>query len=53
LLSEEQIIGILKTHEAGVSVADLLKRQRCRIYKWRAKFAGMEGASEMELNNWS
>lgn len=41
--SEEQIIGILKENEAGVSVAD-----RCRkhvvsdgsIYTWKANFGG-------------
>ena len=43
--SEEQIIGILNEHEAGVSIADL-SRNHCvgnaSIYKWKAKFGGME-----------
>jgi len=42
--SEEQIIGILKEHEAGVSVADLC-RMHCvsdaSIYNWKAGFGGM------------
>ena len=42
--SEEQIIGILKEHEAGVSVADLCRKHGvgdASIYKWKAKFGGM------------
>lgn len=43
--SEEQIIGILKEHEAGVSVADLCRKHGvsdASIYKWKAKFGDME-----------
>lgn len=43
--SEEQIIGILKEHEAGVPVADLCRKHgvsNVTIYKWRQKFGGME-----------
>ncbi|MGY8685765.1 IS3 family transposase [Bradyrhizobium sp. UFLA05-153] len=43
--TEEQIIGILKEHEAGVSVADLCRKHGvsdASIYKWKAKFGGME-----------
>ncbi len=39
--SEEQIIGILKEHEAGVSVADLCLKHGlsdASVYKWKAKF---------------
>ena len=42
--TEEQIIGILKEHEAGVSVADLCRKHGvsdASIYKWKAKFGGM------------
>jgi putative transposase len=38
--TEEQIIGILKEHEAGVSVA---------VYKWKAKFGGMEVSEAKRL----
>jgi putative transposase len=44
-LSEKQIIGILKEHEAGVSVADLCRKHGvsdASISKWKAKFGGME-----------
>ena len=43
--SEEQIIGILKEYEAGVSVADLCRKHDvsdASIYKWKAKFGGLE-----------
>jgi putative transposase len=43
--SEEQIIAILKQHEAGVSVADLRRMHGisdASIYKWKAKFGGMD-----------
>jgi putative transposase len=43
--SEEQIIGILKEHEAGVSVADLCRKHGvsdASIYKWKAKYGGMD-----------
>jgi len=50
--SEEQIIGILKEHEAGVSVADLCRKHGvsdASIYKWKAKFGGMEGSEAKRL----
>ena len=43
--TEEQIIGILKEHEAGLSVADLCRKHGvsdASIYKWKAKFGGMD-----------
>jgi putative transposase len=43
--TEEQIIGILKEHEAGVSVADLCRKHGvtdASIYKWKARFGGMD-----------
>ena len=50
--TEEQIIGILKEHEAGVSVADLCRKHGvsdASIYKWRAKFGGMEVSEAKRL----
>ena len=46
--SEEQIIGILKEHEAGVPVAELCRKHGvsdASVYKWKAKYGGM-GVSE-------
>ena len=50
--SEEQIIGILREHEAGVSVSDLC-RKHCvsdaSIYKWKARFGGMDVSDARRL----
>lgn len=43
--SDEQIIGTLKEHEAGIPVAELCRKHGVSdssIYKWKAKFGGME-----------
>ena len=50
--TEEQIIGILKEHEAGVSVADLCRKHGvsdASIYKWKAKFGGMDVSEARRL----
>jgi len=49
---QKQIIGILKEHEAGVSVADLCRKHGvsdASIYKWKAKFGGMEVSEAKRL----
>lgn len=43
--SEEQIIGILKEHEAGIKTADLCHKHGispATFYMWKAKFGGMD-----------
>jgi putative transposase len=43
--TEEQIIGILKEHEAGIPVSDLCRKHGvsdASIYKWKARFGGMD-----------
>ena len=43
--SEEQIIGILKEHQAGLSAAELCRKHGisdATFYKWRSKYGGME-----------
>ena len=50
--TEEQIIGILKEHEAGVSVADLCRKygvSDASIYKWKARFGGMDVSEAKRL----
>jgi putative transposase len=50
--SEEQIIGILKEHEAGVSVADLCRKHGvsdASIYNWKARFGGMDASEARRL----
>ena len=43
--SEEQIIAVLKEHEAGARVPDLVRRHGVSeqtIYRWRSKYGGLE-----------
>lgn len=50
--SEEQIIAILKEHEAGASVADLCRKHGMSnptFYAWKAKFGGMEVSDAKKL----
>jgi putative transposase len=52
--SEEQIIGILKEHEAGISVSDLCRKHGvsdASIYKWKAKFGGMDVSEAKRLRS--
>ena len=50
--TEEQIIGVLKEHKAGVSVAELCRKHGvsdASIYKWKAKFGGMDVSEAKRL----
>ena len=50
--SEEQIIGILKEHQAGMSAAELRRKHAisdAAFYKWRSKFGGMEVSDAKRL----
>ena len=50
--TEDQIIGFLKEHEAGVPVADLCRRHgvsNASIYKWKAKYGGMDVSEAKRL----
>ena len=57
--TEEQIVAILKEAEAGVPVADLLRRHgisRATYFVWRSKYAGTTVAElrrmkELEAEN--
>jgi putative transposase len=43
--TEEQIITILKEHEAGMKTADLCRKHgisEASFYSWKAKFGGLE-----------
>lgn len=58
-LSDQQIIGLLKQHESGVSVSDICREHgigQSTFYKWRAKFGGMDASllsrmKELEAEN--
>jgi putative transposase len=50
--TEQTIIGILKEHEAGATVADLSRRHGVSeqsIYRWKAKFWGMDVSDAKRL----
>jgi putative transposase len=50
--SEEQIIGILKEHDAGLSTAEICRKygvSGATFYKWRGKFGGMEVSDARKL----
>ena len=50
--SEEQIIGILKEHQAGATAADLCRKHGvsdATFYKWCSKYGGMEVSDAKKL----
>jgi putative transposase len=50
--SEEQIIGILKEHQAGFSAAELCRKHGisdATFYNWRSKYGGMEASEAKRL----
>jgi len=50
--TEEQIIRVLKEHEAGAKTADLCRRHGISegtFYNWKAKFGGMDVSDAKRL----
>ena len=50
--TEEQIITILKEHEAGSTVVDLARHHGVSentIYRWKSKYGGMEVSDAKRL----
>jgi putative transposase len=50
--NEEQIIGILKEHQAGLSARDLCRKHGvsdATFYKWRSKYGGLEVSDARRL----
>ena len=50
--SEEQIIGILKEHQAGVPAAEICRKHGisdATFYNWRSKYGGMEASEAKRL----
>ena len=50
--SEEQIIGILKEHQAGLRAAELCRKHGisdATFYKWRSRLGGMEVSDAKRL----
>jgi putative transposase len=52
--SDEQIIGILKEHRAGLSASELCRKygiSDATFYKWRSKYGGMEVSEAKRLKS--
>jgi putative transposase len=50
--TEEQIIAILKEHEAGMKTADLCRKRKISegcFYNWKAKYGGLEVSEATQL----
>lgn len=50
--TEEQLIGILKQHEAGVKTADVCREHgigTATFYGWKSKFGGMDVSEAQRL----
>ena len=50
--TQDQIIGILKEHQAGATAADLCRRHGisdATFYTWRSKYGGMEVSEARRL----
>ena len=50
--TEEQIIGILREHQAGAKTADICRKHGisdATFYKWRSRFGGMEVSDAKKL----
>jgi len=50
--SEEQILGILKAHQAGMTAAELCRKHGisdATFYKWRSKYGGMDVSDAKKL----
>ena len=49
---EEQIIAVLKEHQAGIAVADLCRKHGisdATFYTWRKKYGGMDVSDARRL----
>jgi len=52
--NEEQIIGILREHEAGATTAEVCRRHGisdATFYKWKAKYGGLEVSEARRLKS--
>lgn len=50
--TEEQIIGILREHDAGMKTADLCRKHgisSATFFKWKGKFGGMDVSDARRL----
>jgi putative transposase len=50
--TDEQIIGVLKEHQAGLSAAELCRKHGisdATFYNWRSKYGGLEVSEAKRL----
>jgi putative transposase len=50
--TEEQIIGVLREHEAGAKTADLARKHgvsEASLYNWKAKYGGLDASEAKRL----
>jgi putative transposase len=50
--TEEQIIGVLREHEAGAKTADLARKHgisEATLYNWKSKYGGMDVSEAKRL----
>jgi putative transposase len=50
--TEEQIIGVLREHEAGAKATDLARKHgvsEATLYNWKAKYGGMDVSEAKRL----
>jgi putative transposase len=50
--TEEQIIGVLKEHEAGAKTANLARKpgvSEATLYNWKAKYGGLDVSEAKRL----
>ena len=50
--TEEQIIAVLREHEAGAKTADLARKHgvsEATLYNWRSKYGGMDVSDAKRL----
>ena len=52
--TEEQIIGVLKEHQAGIPTAELCRKHgisEATFYNWRNRYGGMEVSDTRRLKS--
>jgi putative transposase len=52
--SEEQIIGVLREHEAGAKTEEVCRRHgisNATFYKWKAKYGGLDVSEARRLKS--
>ena len=50
--TEEQVIGVLREHEAGAKAGDLARKHgvsEATLYNWKAKYGGMDVSDARRL----